>query len=188
MFQSTSKVIVTAAAAALSLSGCANFFPPATVIDLPEGAHAISSDASRTNTLVTVNAGKLRSCAAPSPDVAITFANALKATLPNQADVDATLSATAVALAGRDDGVLLAREGLFTICELNANGAIKDADVMNAFQEVFKGVVAVETAVQKTQQAKAENANAQTNQIKASTEQLRAKAQVMQMQQQSQAK
>jgi hypothetical protein len=85
--------------------------------------------------------------------------------------VDASFNATALALAGRDDVVLLAREALFRICEAQMNNAIKDSEVKPLFNDVFQQVkeIAVAQASISHSKALAAQAELETARLKAAT-------------------
>lgn len=131
------------AATALALSGCANLTPPATQRPLAqEGTHWITYDSSRRGTLLAVENGKVvRSCAEPAPDTAYSFTNSFTGSVKKpegpEAEVDLALNATALALAGRDNVVLLAREALFRLCEARANNDISQAQYDAQFSAVL---------------------------------------------------
>lgn len=147
------------AAASLYVSGCASFHPPSSRKELsPDQSYWMSYDASRRGAIIVAENSKVRSCAEPTPDVALSFANALKGDFgfpgnTTATGVNATLNATAMALAGRDNVVLLAREALFRICEASINGSIASSDVKPLFQDVFRQVKEIAEA----QASKAKN-------------------------------
>ena len=157
---------------ALTISGCATFSAPSSSKELkPSQSYWMSYDASRRGSIIVASDSKVKTCAEPAPDVAMSFVNALKGDfkLPGgtaATGVDATLNATAMALAGRDDVVLLAREALFRICEASINGTIQPSDVKPLFEDVFKQVEAI--AVAQANKAKSDAAAE-----KSKTEQLR---------------
>lgn len=145
--------------AGLSLGACANLHPPSFRDEIKPGTTSwVSYDASRRGAWVAVDSsGNIRSCAEPVPDVAMSFVNQLKGdfTLPNDAsasEVEATMKATAAALAGRDNLVLLARESLFRICEASANGVI-DGDQAHG---LMKDTLDLVVQIAKTQAAEAD--------------------------------
>ncbi len=136
-------------------AGCANLSPLTSIKPIaPEGGHWLTYDASRRGTLVTVKGGQIdRSCAEPAPDAVYSFVNQLKGTFKTAGGasaegVDAAINATASALAGRDNLVLLARESLFRLCEARANGDISSDQYARIFSEVLKQVVEI-AAVEK---------------------------------------
>ncbi len=79
------------------------------------------------------------------------------------------MNATAQALAGRDDLVLLAREALFRICEGSLNGSIKADDVKHLFQDVFQQVKEIAVAQSQTAKSKATAAEAEVQKAKIQT-------------------
>lgn len=150
----------------VGLSGCANLYPPSSKDTLAsKESYWMSYDASRRGTIVISGDEKIRACSEPAPDVALSFVSSLKGGVQAPAgttatNIDTTLSATAQALAGRDDLVLLAREALFRICEAHMNGTLQAADVKPLFLEVFKGVRDIAVAQADTAKGKAQAAQA----------------------------
>jgi hypothetical protein len=101
------------------LAGCANFRPPASIHQLQANSrYWVSYDSSRRGAWIATDAaGSIKSCAEPAPDVALSFNTGLKGSVEaggaKVSGIDASAVATAAALAGRDNVVLLAREALF---------------------------------------------------------------------------
>lgn len=146
------------------LSGCANFYPPSRIAVLkPNTQYWASYDASRRGAWISTDAAgrSIASCAEPAPDVALSLATAVKAkgSAPGGPAVEGELSATAtaLALAGRDNVVLLARETLFRICEAAASGRIDQKDVAPLFREIIKQTTSIASA-------QADKSKAQTKQ------------------------
>lgn len=141
------------------LASCANLYPPSTKKEIDAStSYWISYDASRRGALVVPRSSDIRSCAEPAPDVGLTFVNSLKGNLtkPDGTAVtgaEATASATVVALAGRNEVVLLAREALFRICEASLNGTVSDGEVKPLIELVFTKVS--EIAKDRAKEAKA---------------------------------
>ena len=146
------------------LASCANLYPPSTKKEIDSNkSHWISYDASRRGALVVPRTSNIRSCSEPAPDVGLTFVNTLKGSLNNPdgtsvTGVDAAANATVVALAGRNEVVLLAREALFRICEASLNGTIKEEDVAPLIRTVFTEVARIATAQAENSKGKAEEA------------------------------
>lgn len=147
--------------AIVCISGCAVLSPPSSSTGLETNhSYWFSYDASRRGAIVLTKDSQVKICSEPSPDVAMSFVNTLKGnfTTPGGSSaqgVDAALNATAAALAGRDDVVLLAREALFRICEAHMNGAIESKDVKPLFQDVFQQVKEIAQAQARTAEGKA---------------------------------
>lgn len=126
------------------VAGCANFTRPASIHQLSANSrYWVSYDSSRRGAwLATNDAGHVTSCAEPAPDVALSFNSGLKGSLEvsgaKATGIDASAAATAAALAGRDNIVLLAREALFRICEQTAMGNIDKSQIKPLFQDVFE--------------------------------------------------
>ncbi len=142
---------IISATALIMCSACANFTPPATQRTLTQsGVHWITYDSSRRGTLLAVENGKvIRSCAEPAPDTAYSFVNTVSGSSGKkdaaQTEVDLAFNATALALAGRDNLVLLARESLFRLCEARANKDISEADYGAGFVAVLNQITAIAT-------------------------------------------
>lgn len=162
----TLRAICTLASGSLLLSGCANFSPLASHKPLAANQSAwLVYDSSRRGAYVRAGAdGTSRICAEPAPDTAYSFENSLAGKLktPAGADgsVDAKLAATIAELAGRDNLVLIAREALFRICEMRANGDLPADKVFPAFQEVMNAIMEVAKFKQQQEQRRAEEAKA----------------------------
>lgn len=137
-------LVLMSAASLLALGGCANFYPPSRVAALKPNTHYWASyDASRRGaTFVTDASGQVvRGCSEPAPDVALSLSTILKAKAETQgvkAEGELSASATALALAGRDNVVLLAREALFRICEQAASRQMTNAEVVDLIKQVFQ--------------------------------------------------
>ena len=170
--------VVLVVASISTISGCANFSPTSSANSLESGkSYWLSYDASRRGALVIAEGQKIKTCAEPAPDVALSFVNTLKGSLSTPSGVSATgveaaLNATAQALAGRDDVVLLAREALFRICEASINGNIKSEDVKPLFQDVFEQVKQIAVEQAKTAKSKAVEAEAEVQKAKLKSESL----------------
>lgn len=137
----------------LLLTGCANFTPPISQKPvIQNGSQWLTYDASRRGTLLVAENGRItRSCAEPAPDTATSYANSLKGTLKTPGgtsaeSVDAAINSTALALAGRDNLVLLAREALFRLCEARANGDISTKRYADIFQDVLEQIKQISEA------------------------------------------
>ncbi|WP_347989787.1 hypothetical protein [Methylomonas sp. AM2-LC] len=150
------------------LSGCATFTRPASYDSLGNnGTYWMSYDSSRRGAFIDLRDGKIRSCAEQAPDVALSFANTVKANATSNGvtgGIDTSFAATALALAGRDDLVLLEREALFRICEANLNGSVANSDVGPLMEALFKHVEVM--SINKKEQANATLKTLQTLQVK----------------------
>lgn len=155
----------------LMLASCANLYPPSKSSRLSDGENYwLSYDASRRGALVVSNNSQLKSCSEPSPDVALSFVNSLKGDFKtpggtSATNVDATANATAIALAGRNEVVLLAREALFRICEASQNGVLSSSDVPVLIKDVFEKVSEIAISQAKDSKNKARIAEAQLRMI-----------------------
>ena len=141
----------------LVITGCANLTSPARNHEIdPTKAYWFDYDASRRGTLVLPADKKVKTCAEPSPDVALTLVSKLEATLKPEAGGDATakaeFSATVVELAKRTQMVMFLREALFRLCEQSINGDFTVKDVVGLYKEVITAA----TDIVKTDKAAAE--------------------------------
>jgi len=145
----------------LALTGCANFAAPSKSRTLDSTqVNWISYDASRRGTIVQPASSPIKTCAEPAPDIALTLVNSLKGSIDAAKtdinNIDATVSATVVALAGRNELVLVTRESLFRICEAHMNGAIQKDDV----KELIAQVLSTITTIADTEKSKQEKEKA----------------------------
>lgn len=170
--------ILISGIASVFVVGCANISSPSSSkeIDIKK-SYWMSYDASRRGSIIISNGTNTKSCSEPAPDVALSFVNTLKGSLTtpdglSAQGVEASFNATALALAGRDDVVLLAREALFRICEANMNGALADNEVKSLFSEVFTQVKEIALAQAESSKSKAEAAKAEleTTKLKSAAE------------------
>jgi len=143
------------------LSACSNFTSPSTAKSLSDNrSYWISYDASRRGALVNNGPHGIKSCSEPAPDVGLTLATNFKGNIkgPNETSLtngDALFNTTVVALEGRNNVVLLAREALFRICEASMNGMLNNNSAVYLYEKVFEHVNQIAKA-----QADASNSNA----------------------------
>tara|TARA_R110001599_G_scaffold101048_3_gene258687 strand:+ start:76 stop:579 length:504 start_codon:yes stop_codon:yes gene_type:complete len=135
----------------VSTSGCATFSPLTTHRYIGDsGGQWLTYDSTRRGTLIVRSPdGKIRSCAEPAPDTAYSFNNAVKANVESggtTAGGELTFAATVLALAGRDNLVLLARDAMFRLCEASANGTIDQAQYKELYMKVLDQVTNIATA------------------------------------------
>ncbi|MEM6475553.1 MAG: hypothetical protein AAF687_05245 [Pseudomonadota bacterium] len=91
------------------------------------------------------------SCAEPAPDTGYSFNNSFKLSGESgdtTVGAEAAFAATLVALAGRDNLVLMTRESMFRLCEARANGFISDDQYNQQFGELLKQIVKIAEAIQ----------------------------------------
>lgn len=134
--------LLVSAVSMMTLSACANLSPLTRSTQLKDGNYWLTYDSSRRGAYVYKGEdGKLHSCAEPAPDTGYNFTNGLKGKTTTasgtSAEAEANLTATLLALEGRDNLVLISREALYRICEMRANGDIPTDKVYPAFQEVM---------------------------------------------------
>ena len=143
---------------ATSLSGC-GMFPDRKVrthVLEPNSTTVVSYAADRRGTYFQNGTAAGSYCAEPAPDVALDSVAKLgmkiTAEKAGNADLNTELSIKVVELAGRTQTVLLARELLYRACEMNANGALPDTEVV----EQYKAVIALVKDLGQTDLKKAE--------------------------------
>ncbi|GAA4642769.1 hypothetical protein GCM10023115_07440 [Pontixanthobacter gangjinensis] len=159
------SVLVTALA--LSSGACANFSPLTKQVTVPNvaanSAQWLTYDSSRRGTLVIREVGengkpdRVISCAEPAPDTGFSFTNSFKANGSSGGTTigaEAAFAATLVALAGRDNLVLMTRESMFRLCEARANGFINNDQYNSQFTKLLEQIVEIAQAV-KQQSAQA---------------------------------
>lgn len=142
----------------LVISGCANLTSPARdhAFD-PTKAYWLDYDASRRGTLVLPESSKVKTCAEPSPDVALTMISKIEAALKPQAGGEVTakgeFNATVVELAKRTQMVMFLREALFRLCEQSINNNFHNNE---AIFVLYKQILEAATDIVKTDQTSAE--------------------------------
>jgi len=141
----------------LVITGCANLTSPARYHEIDATkAYWLDYDASRRGTLVLPAGNKVKTCAEPSPDVALTLVSKLEASLKSEAGGDATakaeFSATVVELAKRTQMVMFLREALFRLCEQSINSDLTVTNVVSLYEKV----IAAATDIVKTDKTAAE--------------------------------
>ncbi|WP_143148538.1 hypothetical protein [Nitrosospira sp. Nsp11] len=103
-------------------------------------------------------------CAEPMPDVAMSdsFRNALGITAGTKITVNDDLQTTTAALAleGRTQLVLLARDFLYRTCEFGINGWLEKDDVKRMYSQILKHITALVEAEKKSADATANVAKA----------------------------
>ena len=138
-------------------SACANFSPLTKRTEIPRVAegHAqwLTYDSSRRGTLVLYDKenDRLMSCAEPAPDTGFSFDNSAKLSGSSGSTTigaEVAFAATLVALAGRDNLVLMTRESMFRLCEARANGFISNTQYNERFGKLLDQIVKIAEAVQ----------------------------------------
>lgn len=145
-------------ALALSCGACANFSPLTKSTSVPsvspDGAQWLTYDSSRRGTLILRDkeSGRVMSCAEPAPDTGFSFTNSFKGNGSSGGTTigaEASFAATLVALAGRDNLVLMTRESMFRLCEARLNGFIDNAQYNTQFSALLKQIVNIAEAIKK---------------------------------------
>ncbi|WP_124983225.1 hypothetical protein [Ralstonia solanacearum] len=140
---------ILAVVAATILSGCENLTSPARDTQLNGGGpYWLDYSATRRGTLVVPSDKLIKTCAEPSPDVALSTTSnvdaALKAvaTPASSSNVDATakldFAATVVELQKRTQMVSFLRESLFRLCEQSLNQQFTSNQVLLQFADIIK--------------------------------------------------
>lgn len=147
----------------LTLTGCANLTSPARDHEIdPTKAHWLDYDASRRGTLVVPADRNVKTCAEPSPDVALTLVSKLEASLKPEAGGEATakgeFSATVIELAKRTQMVMFLREALFRLCEQSLNGNFEKRDIVDVYKQILGAATAIVRTDQEAARTKAQEA------------------------------
>lgn len=164
-------LVLPAVVASVLASGCATFHSPSSRKELNQNqSYWMSYDASRRGAIILAENSNVRTCSEPAPDVALSFANSLKGDFKLPGDISATgvattLNASAMALAGRDNVVLLARETLFRICEASINGTVAASEVQSLFKDVFQQVKEIAKAQAQKAKSDADSAKSRVQQL-----------------------
>lgn len=144
----------------LIVSGCANLTSPAREheIDVTK-AHWIDYDASRRGTLVVPTNSNVKTCAEPSPDVALTLISKIEGSLKpeagGEASTKADFSTTVVELAKRTQMVMFLREALFRLCEQSLNGNFSKEEIVVVYKQILTAATDIVKTDQTAAQAKA---------------------------------
>ena len=148
------------------LAGCASFTSPARKHELDASKPSwLDYDAYRRGALfvpISTARGKtFRTCAEPSPDVALQLADKFTAKGGNgevSAEASAEISQNALVLAQRTQMIQFLRESLFRLCEINMNVQLPPADVASMYQKVIDSAKAMAEAEKATAQKAATDA------------------------------
>lgn len=164
----------------LITAGCGWFNAPAIKTELkPDQTYWFDYDAYRRGAFLIVEepnaTKKIRMCAEPPPDVALTRTQDFLAKVGYQgvsADVQAKIAEQLAELSGRTQTVLLIRESLFRLCELSISSALDSAKIELLYEKVLdamtKLAAAEETKAQATKsRAEEKKAMAETDKINA---------------------
>lgn len=154
------KSILVAAAFLATLSGCANFTSPARNSTLATNTiHWLDYDATRRGAYVVPGDVKIRACAEPSPDAALSLVSKLETESKPGTDADAKertakaeFNSTVVDLASRTQTVNFLRESLFRLCEQSLKQDFTPQQTLDA----YKAVIAIALAVAQADASKAE--------------------------------
>ena len=128
------------------LSGCTNFTSPARYHEVDATkAYWLDYDASRRGALVVPGGVDIKTCAEPSPDVALTLISKLETTIKDKAGLDATakaeFNASVVELGKRTQMVMFLREALFRLCEQSLNNDFSKEEVLDAYNKVISAAI-----------------------------------------------
>lgn len=129
---------------ALWLVGCANLTSPARMHELADNkSYWLDYDASRRGTIVLPKGSpetQVATCAEPSPDVALEFANKILAEAKVKAvdaKVQAEFNTNVIELAKRTQTIMFLREAMFRLCEQSLNNKFSAEDVKTLYQLVI---------------------------------------------------
>lgn len=149
----------------LLLSGCTNFTSPARSSQL-EGSKAywFDYDASRRGAFFVPENAKIKVCAEPPPDVALSLVSKLETTIKKDEVGEATgkseFNASVVKLAERTQMTMLLRESLYRLCEQSLRHDFTSAEILKAYEKTVKA--AADLAKADVAKAEADKAKSQT--------------------------
>ncbi|RWX85881.1 hypothetical protein [Pseudomonas aeruginosa] len=149
----------------LLLSGCANFTSPARSSQLESSkAYWFDYDASRRGAFFVPEDARIKVCAEPPPDVALSLVSKLEATIKKDEVGEATgkseFNASVVKLAERTQMTMLLRESLYRLCEQSLRHNFTSAEILKAYEETVKA--AADLAETDLVNAEADKAKSQT--------------------------
>jgi hypothetical protein len=125
----------------LGLSACASLTSPARVHELKPGQNNwLDYDATRRGTVVT-GGSATRSCAEPSPDMALELVADIQANMDYQgvdAAAQGSVATTAVKLAERSQMLLFFREALYRVCEISLNTDLSDEQIVKLYEQIVR--------------------------------------------------
>jgi hypothetical protein len=172
-----SRLLLIACLAA-GLPACASLTSPARVHELKPGQNYwLDYDASRRGTVVAAGGNSTRSCAEPSPDMALQLVADIQANMEYQgvdAQAKGAVATTAVKLAERSQMLLFFREALYRVCEISLNTDLSDEQIVQLYEQIVRTALllgsdkAIEADVEKLRldlMAKAQQIQATQQQI-----------------------
>lgn len=135
--------IATCTGIALILSGCTNFTSPARSSKLEvDTPYWFDYDASRRGAFLVPDDKKIKVCAEPPPDVALSLVSKLETTIKKDEVGEATgkaeFNASVVKLAERTQMVMLLRESLYRLCEQSLRHDFTSAEILKAYEDTVK--------------------------------------------------
>lgn len=163
-------VLVFAITSLATLSGCANLTSPARdhVIDHSK-AYWLDYDASRRGTLVLPNNVNVKTCAEPSPDVALSLVSKLEGSLKKtgvgEAEATAEFNATVIQLAKRTQMVMFLRESLFRLCEQSLNSNFEKKDIVDTYNKILEAAIHMVQTDQTEAKTKAQEVQIKARQL-----------------------
>jgi hypothetical protein len=110
---------------------------------------------------------KVKMCAEPPPDVALTRTVDLMTKVAYKGasgELQGKLAEQLAQLAGRSENVLILRESLFRLCELSINSGLSPQEIQNLYTMVINAIVALTTT--EATRARAELSKAQTERMR----------------------
>ncbi|HBN9511489.1 hypothetical protein [Pseudomonas aeruginosa] len=164
--------IATCAGIALILSGCTNFTSPARSSKLEvDTPYWFDYDASRRGAFLVPDDKKIKICAEPPPDVALSLVSKLETTIKKDEVGEATgkaeFNASVVKLAERTQMVMLLRESLYRLCEQSLRHDFTNEQILKAYEDTVKA--AADLAKADVETAKADLAKAEADKAKSQT-------------------
>ena len=166
--------VIAAAAVVFSLfaiQGCAHFTPPARHHELdPTKTYWLDYDATRRGTLLLPGNTNFKTCAEPSPDVALTLVSKIEGSLekPGFASVEAKaeFDATVVQLAKRTQMVMFLREAMYRLCEQSLNNSFAEKDIIDTYTKILEAAIKIVDTDHSEAKARATEAQSKAQELK----------------------
>lgn len=145
------------------LSGCSNFTSPARSSRLDSSkAYWFDYDASRRGAFLAPGDARVRVCAEPPPDVALSLVTKLEGTLKKdeigEAEGKTEFNSTVVKLAERTQMIMLLRESLYRLCEQSLKYDFTSTEYLDAYKKTVEAAADLVKADVANAEAKRDNA------------------------------
>ncbi|PYY88552.1 hypothetical protein DNK59_07515 [Pseudomonas sp. TKO26] len=127
----------------LLMTGCINFTSPARSSKLQaSSSYWFDYDASRRGAFLVPDGTKIKICAEPPPDVALSLVSKLEADVKKDGIGEASgkteFNTTVVKLVERTQMTMLLRESLYRLCEQSLGQDFTPAEILKAYEDTVK--------------------------------------------------